>query len=317
MQARHLQSPHAKPPGRQTSRRGFFKRALLGASGLALAGLAYSAIEAGWITIERRRIVVPRLPAAWNGTTLAQLTDLHHGPYTGLAYIERIVELTNSLRPELICITGDLVHTDPRYVAPCIQALSSLQASLGVFTVPGNHDYYEGIDRWHTALAETSIHNLTNTGIWLEKQGQGIRLAGVDDLWNGRPDLGSALGTMSRAETSLLLCHNPDFVETHLRDVRVGLVLSGHTHGGQVVLPLVGAPLVPSRFGQKYLHGLVQGPVAQVYVSRGLGTVTPPLRFCAPPELTLIELACEGQPAEQSERGSARVTGRSGSRKQT
>ena len=116
-----------------------------------------------------------------------------------------------------------------------------------------------------------------------------LRICGVGDLWTDRQDLKTALGDATPGDAVLLLSHNPDFVET-IRDRRVGLVLSGHTHGGQIVLPGYGAPVVPSRYGQKYLYGLVQGPCCQVFVTRGVGTVTPPVRFLCRPEIVLITL---------------------------
>jgi hypothetical protein len=111
----------------------------------------------------------------------------------------------------------------------------------------------------------------------------------VDDLWLGAPDLAAALGDCRPADACLLVSHNPDFAET-LTDPRVGLVLSGHTHGGQVVFPGAGAPFVPSRYGRKYLHGLVRAPETLVYVSRGLGTSGAPVRFCSRPEINLLTL---------------------------
>ena len=116
-----------------------------------------------------------------------------------------------------------------------------------------------------------------------------LRICGVGDLWTDRQNLPAALGDATERDAVILLSHNPDFAET-LEDRRVGLILSGHTHGGQVVLPGFGAPIVPSRYGQKYLHGLVQGPRSQVFISRGVGTVTPPIRFFCRPEIVLITL---------------------------
>src|SRR5206468_12954894 len=121
------------------------------------------------------------------------------------------------------------------------------------------------------------------------REGSRLRLAGVDDYWYGKPDVLPALGNASAADPCLLMSHNPDMAE-NLRDSRVGLVLSGHTHGGQVDVPGFGAPIVPSRYGQKYLYDLVQGPCCQVFVTRGVGTVAPPVRFLCRPEVVLITL---------------------------
>ena len=117
------------------------------------------------------------------------------------------------------------------------------------------------------ALAEAKLPDLNNTGVWLERSGARLRICGVGDLWTDHQDLDAALGDATERDAVLLLSHNPDFVET-IRDPRVGLVLSGHTHGGQIVVPGFGAPIVPSRYGQKYLYGLVQGPCCQVFVTR-------------------------------------------------
>jgi uncharacterized protein len=173
--------------------------------------------------------------------------------------------------------------------------LGRLTTALGRFAVRGNHDNhsYHGQGDFRllsqAALAEAKLPDLNNTGVWLERRGARLRIGGVGDLWTDRQDLGAALGDATQDDAVLLLSHNPDFVET-LRDPRVGLVLSGHTHGGQVVLPGFGAPIVPSRYGQKYLQGLVQGPCSQVFVTRGVGTVTPPVRFLCRPEVVLITL---------------------------
>ena len=139
------------------------------------------------------------------------------------------------------------------------------------------------------ALDDTRISLADNTGFWIEKGGARLRICGVGDLWTDRQNLPAALGDATERDAVILLSHNPDFAET-LEDRRVGLILSGHTHGGQVVLPGFGAPIVPSRYGQKYLHGLVQGPRSQVFISRGVGTVTPPVRFFCRPEIVLITL---------------------------
>jgi predicted MPP superfamily phosphohydrolase len=115
-------------------------------------------------------------------------------------------------------------------------------------------------------------------------------MAGVDDFWHGRPDLGKALDGAKPTDACVLLCHNPDFAES-ISDRRVGLVLSGHTHGGQLILPGYGSPVVPSRYGQKYAHGLVEAPATTVYVSRGIGMSGLPVRANCRPEITLLTLS--------------------------
>ncbi len=131
---------------------------------------------------------------------------------------------------------------------------------------------------------------MTNRGLWIEAGGARIWLCGVGDYWTGWQDLPAALGPASVDDAVILLSHNPDYVEK-IEDPRVGIVLAGHTHGGQVDIPVIGPPIIPSLYGQKYAQGLVQGPVARVFVTRGIGTISPPIRLNCAPEIVLFTLA--------------------------
>jgi predicted MPP superfamily phosphohydrolase len=278
------------------TRRKFLKKTGLIALGSVTAGLGiYPFLEAKWCRLSQQTITVPNLPSAFRGTTVALLADVHHGPFVPLAYVRHIVSMTNSLKPDLVLLAGDYVHYHQSYIAPGINELGKLEARLGRYAVLGNHDNHNYRDNRDfqpfslAALARAGLTSLNNSGIWLERDGARLRLSGVGDLWTDRQDLDTALGNATLGDAVILLSHNPDFAEI-LGDRRVGLVLSGHTHGGQVVLPGLGAPIVPSRYGQKYLHGLVQGPSCQVFVTRGVGTITPPVRFLCRPEIVLITL---------------------------
>jgi predicted MPP superfamily phosphohydrolase len=258
----------------------------------AAAGGAYSLLEAKWCRITPVSIGMPRLPENFAGLRIAFLADIHHGPFVPLAYVRHVVRMANALAPDLILLGGDYVHRNRSYIAPCIHELGGLRAPLGVHAVLGNHDHWESASETKQALAQAKIQELTNTGTWLERGGARLRLGGVGDLWQDRQRLQPVLDGLSDKETCLLLSHNPDYVE-RIQDRRIGLVLSGHTHGGQVVVPGYGPPILPSRYKQKYAHGLVQGPVARVFVTRGVGTVTPPVRFFCRPEIALITLQPE------------------------
>jgi predicted MPP superfamily phosphohydrolase len=271
------------------NRRAFLKAATAVALPAPAAVGAYGLFEAGWIKVERHTLPLPRLPRGFDGTTVAFLTDIHHGPYVSLDYVTSIVRTALALQPDLVVLGGDYSSKEGKYTRPCFDVLGGLRAPLGVYGVLGNHDYWHGLAETRAGFRSAGITELTNAGVWLERRGERFRVAGVDDLWCGQPDVCAALGYATRSDACLLVSHNPDFAET-LRDARVGLVLSGHTHGGQVVVPGYGAPLVPSRYGQKYLKGFVEAPATKVYVSRGLGTVTPPMRYNSRPELTLITL---------------------------
>lgn len=272
------------------NRRTFLKAAIAAAVPVPVAAASYGLVEASWVRVERPTLPLPRLPREFDGLRVAFLTDIHHGPFVGLDFITTVVRTTLALEPDLILLGGDYSSREPKYIAPCFEVLSGLRAPLGVYGVLGNHDYWHGLDETRAGMAAAGITELTNSGVWLTRGASRLRLAGVDDLWRGKPDVGVALGDASAADACLLLSHNPDVAET-LRDARVGLMLSGHTHGGQVVVPGYGAPIVPSRYGQKYLKGLVEAPFTRVYVSRGLGSVSPPMRFGSRPELTLATLS--------------------------
>jgi predicted MPP superfamily phosphohydrolase len=254
----------------------------------AAATASYGLYEAGWVEVVRTQLVLPRLPSAFNRLSIAFLTDIHHGPFTSIDYVASVVRTTLALRPDLIILGGDYSLKDGKYIRPCFEVLSGLKAPLGVFGVLGNHDYWHGLQQTREGFKAAEITELTNSGLWIERGSNRFRLAGVDDLWMGKVDIPAALGEATPDDACLVVSHNPDVAEK-LRDPRVGLMLSGHTHGGQVVFP-GGAPFVPSHYGQKYLHGICHAPATTVYVSRGLGCTSVPVRFASRPELTLITL---------------------------
>ena len=270
-------------------RRTFLKSAVAAGVVGPVAGASYGLYEAGAVVVERPEVVVPRLPAAFDGLRVAFLADIHHGPYVDLDHVAAIVRTTLALQPDAVILGGDYSTADARYIGPCFEVLTGLKAPLGVYGVLGNHDYWHGIAESHDGFRASRIMEMTNAGVWLERGSHRLRLAGVDDLWCGRTHVESALGDARADDACVVVSHNPDFAEK-LRDPRVGLVLSGHTHGGQLYVPGFGAPIVPSRYGQKYLKGLVRAPATHVYVSRGLGTVAAPMRFRSPPELTVLTL---------------------------
>jgi predicted MPP superfamily phosphohydrolase len=270
------------------NRRLFLKTTLAATLPAPALVAGYGLFEASWVAIDRQTLPLPRLPGSLAGTRIAFLTDIHHGPFTSLDYVHSVVRTTMALDPDLILLGGDYSLKDARYIRPCLDVMAALRAPLGVFAVLGNHDYWHGQAATSEGLAAARITELTNRGVWISKGSDRFRLAGVDDMWAGHIDLKEALADTKRDDACLLLSHNPDLCE-RLRDERVGLVLSGHTHGGQVVFP-GGAPFVPSHYGQKYLRGLVKAPNTLVYVSRGLGATGVPVRISCRPEINLITL---------------------------
>ena len=276
-------------PARGTqSRRAFLKKLGLAAAGIALGGTAVSlAVERHLVQVTRPRIRVPGLPPAFEGLRICQITDVHHGPFLDLDQVHRVVTLALEQSPDLFVLTGDLSHKEEWSVPPVWDAMASLQAPLGVWGVMGNHDWWHGIGASREGATRAKIGMLDNRAVLIEREGERIWLAGVGDLWADEPDLRAALANVPADEPAILLTHNPDFAD-EMSDPRVKLMLAGHSHGGQINLPLFGPPALPCR--RKYTSGLVRTGVSQVYVSRGIGMAAVPVRFNCRPELPVFEL---------------------------
>lgn len=265
-----------------------FVTAGLGAA--AALGTYAFLIEPRWLERTHTRIAVPHLPPALAGLRIALLTDFHPGEGTSYAFIERACRLAADARPDLVALTGDLVDTPDDDLGRVLNLVTRhIDAPLGYYAVPGNHDHDTAAECWHRTLAaHRHVTDVTNTAVLRDVDGATLRIAGVDDLARGRPDLRRALHAAPDADVTLLLAHNPDTAEhAHALFGRVDLVVSGHTHGGQVRLPFVGAIKNPA---QHYEQGLAHRPWAQVYTSRGVGTVHLPARFLCRPEVAILEL---------------------------
>lgn len=278
--------------GGKLSRRRFLKWLGLGA-GAAVAGTAVDAllIEPGWVKVTRPTIRLPRLPAAWDGVRIAQLTDIHVGRLVSLDDAREAVDLANGLGADLIVLTGDYVSRADAITLALVEVLRNLRAPEGVFAVLGNHDYWTDRANMVRTIEQAGIEVLVNEHRSLRRGPAELCIAGVDDFWSvdPGPDLAAALRDVPESACRVLLAHNPDYVEELTGQPRVDLVLSGHTHGGQVNLPFLGPPKLPIRH-RKYAAGLVAGPHCPVYVSRGIGMVEVPVRFRCRPELPLITL---------------------------
>lgn len=263
----------------------------VGAAGTALVatGGAYSAlIEPHWLAIEKVTLPLRRLPPEFDGFTLAQISDVHRGPYVDDAMIQAAVEAVNQLRPDAVMLTGDFVTRDAALADPCAQALGALQARSGVYAILGNHDHWTDADEIERALTAQALTVLRNNAVAIERDGARLWIVGVDDVWERHADLEQALRLVPADQVTILLAHEPDYADfaaQHPIDVQ----LSGHSHGGQVRLPILGTPILPY-LGRKYPRGLYQLGALQLYTNRGLGMVSPPVRFNCPPEITLLTL---------------------------
>lgn len=258
--------------------------AVLGAAGLAGAAYAIGveprSPEFSYITLR-----TPNLPRELDGLRIGHLSDMHLGNPFAARNTAWAVHRVMAELPDLIALTGDFVSY-PEPIPELPGLLRPLKAPLGVYAVPGNHDYWEGLDEIRDELMPLGIKFLINRGLPLCWNGAEFYLAGVDDQWDGRPDLGEALAGRTDGTFTLLLAHAPDIADeaaSHGVDVQ----LSGHTHGGHLRLPLLGAFCLP-RHGWNYPVGHEQVDALQVYISRGLGGL--PLRMGCRPEATLITL---------------------------
>jgi len=271
---------------------------------LCALGSAYATqVEPHWIEMTQLDIPLPGLPEELDGFTIVQLSDLHMGPHVAADHVRRGVALTNALEADLVILTGDFVYRSAEYSGACARELASIRANHGVYAVLGNHDIWTDADEVAGNLKRVGLVVLRNERQALMVAGTRLWLLGIDDtgytggffsdfkaMWQEAHDaLAILLQGIPAAEPRLLLVHNPDFTEM-LPQGRIDLILCGHTHGGQVRLPFIGAPLVPSCFGHKYVGGLVRRPGALVYVNRGLGLISPPVRFLCRPEITLLRL---------------------------
>lgn len=258
---------------------------------LALAGGYPFAIEPNIVHLNRYVISLPALPPAFHGFTIAHLTDFHLGPLVSASYVENIVERANALRPDLIVCTGDYVRqrNSREEIDQVWPLLSRLQARHGVFSVLGNHD--------HWADTERSLY-------WLERSGQNIRhqcreisrgkerilFGGAGDYWEDELRIDEIFSNSDEGECRILLSHNPDSMDSNY-ETNLSLVLSGHTHGGQVVVPFAGPPILPVK-NKRYASGLIATARGPLFISRGLGWSILPIRFNCPPEIALLKLLC-------------------------
>ncbi len=245
--------------------------------------------EAQRIEITQKDIALKGLPATFEGIKVAFLTDLHCSKLNPPEFLEQAVRETNRLRPDVVLLGGDYVDRGTAYIRPMAQALARLKAPLGLYGVLGNHDHVSGPAAVRAGLKQAGIVDVTNAGRWLTVGGSRIRIAGVGDLWWDKQDESAALEGAAEDEAVILLSHNPDYA-MKIKDRRVRLILSGHTHGGQIRLPWVGALYTNSRYGQRLVSGLVSFDSFQLYVSRGVGAAMIPFRYHCPPEIVLLTL---------------------------
>jgi len=264
-------------------------------------------VEPTWLELNEREVSVRDLPGAFTGFRIAQLSDFHASRQVTLQYLSEAIALAQAQRPDLIVLTGDFIHRGYKYVAPVADALAGLEAPYGVFAVLGNHDFSVrnalGFRRYrhlHRAVAgalqERGIRVLRNEAVALHKEGATLHLVGLEDLWSRDCDLEQAFARLAPQIPAIVLAHNPRTVEI-LNGKRCDLMLSGHTHGGQIHLPRLGRPML-SRRARRLAAGLYLHHDTRIYVNKGVGFGFR-FRFGVRPEVAILVLQqpCAPTPA--------------------
>jgi uncharacterized protein len=243
-----------------------------------------------WVKTTHLSLSLPSLPAEFDGYTLAQISDLHLGSWITPEKLAQAVALVNQEHPDLIAITGDFLTWA---VTPHLETLTSNLAALtprdATVAVLGNHDHWGNTTLLIETLRSTGILVLNNEVHTLRRGSAALHIAGIDSYLREKDCLECVLQQIQDTHPAILLAHEPDFADVSAASGRFMLQISGHSHGGQIVLPLIGPPFLP-RYARKYTTGLHRVGEMYQYTNRGLGRVHFPIRFNCPPEITVFTL---------------------------
>ena len=270
------------------NRRKFLIRCSFGAAAAAVFGYP-AMIERYRFQVNRYEVPVVDLPPEFEGFTIAHLTDLHYGFLMPLTVVRYLIRKANALEKDMIVCTGDYVHEHGQtgQIDSVWPELIKLRAKDGVYSVLGNHDHWADTSKslyWLRASGQDVRHRAVS----IRRGPAQIWIGGAGDLWEDDPGIDRAFEPVPPGEVKILLAHNPDTVDTAYRR-RLSLVISGHTHGGQVVLPVWGAPILPVR-NKRYSSGLIHTTKTTLFISRGLGWAILPVRLNCLPEIALLKL---------------------------
>ena len=274
------------------------RRSLFVGTGVLALGAVGVAESSKNLQVLNKHLPLRDLPSGFEGTKVALLADLHRGPAVGREYLEEVVARVNSLQPDIVLMPGDFVSKSSSYYPDIQRILSGLNPRIASFATLGNHDHWEGAEGALAALDGAGVLALQNRALYVGPEGRvgerpapgALCLAGVDDLWVGEPNI-EFLADVPTDKPVILLSHHPDIAEK-FKDCghRVDVQFSGHTHGGQVVLPGVGPLATASAYGTKYVYGWAEGPSWPVFTTCGIGTSTIPVRVGTTAEIVLFEL---------------------------
>lgn len=267
------------------------RRQMIGTTLIGLGGVAYATcIEPAWLDKVHISLRLPRLARAFSGYKLIQISDLHIDAWLGTKRLRQIVDLINSFTPDAIVITGDFAtEIEPPLQRAIAAELSRLQPKDVTAAILGNHDYWCDPAIVREMLQASGIVDVSNSFHSLQRQDKWLHIAGVDDIWENQQRLDLVLENLPAEGAAILLAHEPDFADVTAATERFDLQLSGHTHGGQVKIPGIGAPILPN-MGKKYPEGLYRVHGMYHYTNRGIGMIRPAVRFNCRPEITIFTL---------------------------
>lgn len=263
--------------------------------GVGTTSLAYgNLIERHQLAIEKINCPLKEEHSDLAGLRIAMVADFHFDELQEDDFVSHCVETINAQQADLIVLCGDYISHDSRPVEPLAEHFKELKAPLGVYAVLGNHDHWAGASTVTRLLSDAGIQVLRNETETLSYRRSPFQLAGLGSVWVGEAQYKTALPLSSASSPPVILAvHEPDFFDRVCNDPRLVLQLSGHTHGGQICAPFFGAMRLPS-WGKNYISGLYRRQDSHVYVTRGIGTLFPHVRFCCPPEISLITLKAAG-----------------------
>lgn len=249
---------------------------------------SYSFLESKLVEYKKIEIKNNQIPKSFDNFKIIFISDFHKRIYLEPNKIKKIVEKINKENPDMVLLGGDYINQNKKDVV-VFSELKNINSKHGVYGVYGNHDIWIGEDLLKQYFKENNINDLNNNSYWVEKNGEKIKIGGVGDLWKSDQDLLKTTNDLDQKDYSILISHNPDYIEEIKSEDKIDLILSGHTHGGQITFFGLFAPLNPSKY--KYLKGLYKFENKEMYITRGVGeSFHLPFRFFARPEITEIIL---------------------------
>lgn len=273
-----------------------FKKSAFIITSITILGLAYSYYEARDLKVVRYDFFNQNVPLSFENKKLVFISDIHCNKYFPPKKVKSLVEKINALNPDFIILGGDNVQKEEDILLPFLEEVKNLKATYGVFSVLGNHDIWEDANLIQQGLRNCGFNICDNQSFWIHEGNDSIKIGGVGDLWEDEQIIENTINDIRDSDFCILLSHNPDYVE-EIKTSKIDLMLSGHTHGGQVTLFGLYAPIMPASWkphltqtGQKYRYGWKKNNAVDLYITSGVGMGDFPFRFFAPPEIVEITL---------------------------